>query len=219
MIEKRRQNFEKKLEKWESQRVKEAKAFFKEDLRAYHLQEAEKAFERSVKQDEYNVDALMMLAFIYKCLGRKGNKVGRADFLIEQAKNTPKPSSTRSTKQLSTVAQGLSFELRCTQLLEAMRYTVTQTSPSSDGGIDLEVKDSAPIRGGDVIIQCKDWTTPVGVSVVRDLYGLVVAEGKNKGIVITSGTFTRESSQFTVGKPLELIDGDTLRQLESEYLG
>ena len=93
-------------------------------------------------------------------------------------------------------------------------YTVTQTGGGgADGGIDLVLK-----RGGEkLLVQCKHWKmSKVGVKVVRELYGVISADGANGGIVISSGTFTREARDFAEGKTTELVDGSELLNLISE---
>ena len=64
-------------------------------------------------------------------------------------------------------------------------------------------------------MQCKDQKTPIGEPVLRDLYGLVLSEGVNKGIIITTSKFTEAARRFAEAKPLELIDGHMLSGLES----
>lgn len=79
-----------------------------------------------------------------------------------------------------------------------------------DGGIDLVIS-----RGGKrYLVQCKQYRVQkVGVKVVREMYGLVAAEHAAGGIVITSGTFTRDAGRFADGKVLELVDGAQLALL------
>lgn len=79
-----------------------------------------------------------------------------------------------------------------------------------DGGIDLVIS-----RGGKrYLVQCKQYRVQkVGVKVIREMYGLVAAEHAAGGIVITSGTFTRDASRFADGKLLELVDGAQLARL------
>src|SRR5437867_3625902 len=58
----------------------------------------------------------------------------------------------------------------------------------SDGGVDLKLR--AP-DGKTVVLQCKNWLTwRVGVEPVRALYGVVAKSGAEKGVVITSGSFS-----------------------------
>lgn len=93
-------------------------------------------------------------------------------------------------------------------------YNVTETGGGgADGGVDLVLK-----RGGEkLLVQCKHWKMDkVGVKVVRELYGVVVAEKATGGVVISSGTFTQEATDFAKGKPLELLNGTTLQNIITE---
>jgi restriction system protein len=83
-------------------------------------------------------------------------------------------------------------------------YIVTETGGGgADGGVDLVLRRS----GEKLLVQCKHWKMEkVGVKVVRELYGVIAAEGATGGIVISSGTFSQEARDFARGKPLELLD-------------
>ena len=48
------------------------------------------------------------------------------------------------------------------------------------------------------------------VAAVRDLYGTVINEGANKGILITTSSFGPDSYEFAKGKPISLVDGQNL---------
>jgi len=93
-------------------------------------------------------------------------------------------------------------------------YNVTETGGGgADGGVDLVL-----LKGGEkLLVQCKHWKMyKVGVKVIRELYGVVVAENATGGIVISSGTFTQEAIDFAKGKPLELLDGAALQNIITE---
>ncbi len=79
-----------------------------------------------------------------------------------------------------------------------------------DGGVDLVLS-----KGGDrFLVQCKQWKAfKVGVTVVRELYGVMAARGAAGGFVVTSGRFTGEAAAFASGRNIRLIDGPTLLQL------
>ena len=93
-------------------------------------------------------------------------------------------------------------------------YSVTETGGGgADGGVDLVLRKD----GDKLLVQCKHWKiVKVGVKVVRELYGVVAAEGATGGIVISSGTFTQEAKDFAKDKPLELVDGSGLLKLIAE---
>lgn len=109
---------------------------------------------------------------------------------------------------------GMDFEKLCKNLLEKMNFEVSTTKQSGDGGIDLIAYNNQPMLVGKYIVQCKRYSGSVGEPIIRDLYGVVNSERANKGILITTGTFTKSAIDFSIGKQLELIDGEKLNQLE-----
>lgn len=87
------------------------------------------------------------------------------------------------------------------------------TQASRDGGVDAIVFDPDPLRGGKIVIQAKRYTNTVGVSAVRDLYGTVINEGANTGILITTSDYGHDSYEFAKDKPLKLLNGGHLLAL------
>ena len=83
----------------------------------------------------------------------------------------------------------------------------------ADGGVDLWLDSD----DGLYLVQCKQWRSQkVGVAVVRELYGVMAAEGASGGAVVTSGSFTADAEAFARGKPIDLIDGATLEKMIEE---
>ena len=118
-----------------------------------------------------------------------------------------------SQKDIETIRQlsWREFEELVGEAYRRKSYSVTETGGGgSDGGVDLILK-----RGGEkLLVQCKHWKmSKVGVKVIRELYGVVAAEGATGGIVISTGSFTQEAIDFAKGKLLELINGAQLQQL------
>ena len=88
--------------------------------------------------------------------------------------------------------------------------TQRQIESGADGGVDVRISND---RGERYLVQCKQWRSrKIGVKVVRELYGIVAAEGATGGIVISSGSFTHEAQSFANGVAIELIDGNLLQQ-------
>ena len=103
------------------------------------------------------------------------------------------------------------FEELVGEIYRRKGYKVTETGKGgADGGVDLVLK-----RNGEVIyVQCKQWRMDrVGVQTVRELFGVIAAEGASGGIVISSGTFTNEAIEFVKGKQIEIIDGPELSRM------
>lgn len=103
------------------------------------------------------------------------------------------------------------FEQLVGEAFRRQGYTVNETGGSqADGGVDLVLR-----RDGERhLVQCKQWRAyRVGVGVVRELYGVMAAEGAAGGYVVTSGTFTDEAKLFAQGRNVELIEGPALMRL------
>lgn len=80
----------------------------------------------------------------------------------------------------------------------------------ADGGVDVKLERDGQLH----LVQCKQWKArKIGVSVIREMYGVMVSEGAASVSVITSGTFTNEAKRFATGKPIDLIDGTRLALL------
>ena len=90
---------------------------------------------------------------------------------------------------------------------------VKVTQASRDGGVDAVVFDPDPLRGGKIVIQAKRYTNTVEVSAVRDLYGTVINEGANSGILITTSDYGHDSYEFAKDKPLKLLNSGHLLAL------
>lgn len=91
------------------------------------------------------------------------------------------------------------------------------TQASRDGGVDAIAFDPDPIKGGKIVIQAKRYNNTVGVSAVRDLYGTVLNEGANKGILVTTSDYGIDSYSFAKGKPITLLNGANLLSLLNKH--
>lgn len=110
---------------------------------------------------------------------------------------------------------GYQFEGYISDLFRNLGFEVEATNYSNDGGIDLIATYNKSIFSGKYIIQCKNWTGSVGQPEVRDLYGVVMDQRANKGILITPSDYTQQAYDFAKGKNIELINGTILRTLIS----
>jgi restriction system protein len=88
---------------------------------------------------------------------------------------------------------------------------------SGDGGIDGIIKEDK--LGLDIIyIQAKRWENVVGSKEVRNFVGSLAGQKANKGVFITTSSFTRDALDYvkTIPHKVILIDGETLAQLMIE---
>lgn len=92
------------------------------------------------------------------------------------------------------------------------------TQRSRDGGIDGVGTFRISLISFRVFFQCKRYRGSVRASDVRDFRGAMAGRG-DKGLLITTGSFTSDAKQEAVrpgATPIELIDGDRLCDLLRE---
>ena len=123
-------------------------------------------------------------------------------------------------EQLLKLIKSLSpsgFERLCQRLLREAGFTqVTITGRAGDGGIDgVGILQINPFVSFLVLFQCKRYERSVSPSQVRDFRGAM--EGRaDKGIIITTGTFTAEARKEALrdgARPIELVDGQKLIEM------
>lgn len=103
------------------------------------------------------------------------------------------------------------FESLLAEYYQRSGYHVEENHTAGpDGGIDLNL-----YRNGERhLVQCKQYRkSKVSVSVVREMYGVLVSENATSMTIVSSGKFTQEAKKFAEGKPLRLIAGDELTQM------
>jgi restriction system protein len=107
-----------------------------------------------------------------------------------------------------------SFERLCQRFLRESGFQqVEVTGKSGDGGIDgrglLQVN---PLMSIHVLFQCKRYSGSVGSEAIRNFRGAMTGR-TDKGIFITTGTFTEEAKREALREgapPIELVDADKL---------
>jgi restriction system protein len=114
------------------------------------------------------------------------------------------------------------FERLCQRLLRESGFIeVEVTGRSGDGGIDGHgIIRVAGLISFPVLFQCKRYSGNAGPSTVRDFRGAMMGRA-DKGLIITTGGFTREARAEATrdgAPPIDLIDGellaDKLRELK-----
>ncbi len=103
------------------------------------------------------------------------------------------------------------FEQLIGEFFRRKGFSIKETGGGgADGGIDLVVT-----LGADrYLVQCKQWKArQVGVATVRELFGVMAAQGAAGGFVVTSGTFTDDARRFAEGREIDIITGDQLTDM------
>ena len=108
------------------------------------------------------------------------------------------------------------FERLCQRLLRESGFTnVEVTGRSGDGGIDGHgIVRIAGLISFNVLFQSKRYQGSISPSIVRDFRGAMSGRA-DKGLLITTGSFTREARKEATrdgAQPIDLIDGDLLTE-------
>lgn len=103
------------------------------------------------------------------------------------------------------------FERLVGEAYRRQGYSVKETGRGGpDGGVDLELRRHGELH----LVQCKQWRAQrVGVEVVRQLYGVMAAQGAASGIVVSAGRFTDEAQRFAEGRNIRLKTGQALHAM------
>jgi restriction system protein len=103
------------------------------------------------------------------------------------------------------------FETLIGEAFRRQGYSVTQHGGAAPHeSIDLVLQKA----GSKSVVQCKRWQArEVDVTVLRELYGAMTAEGANEAILVTCGEYTLDAGKFAAGKPIRLIHGEALIEM------
>lgn len=114
------------------------------------------------------------------------------------------------------------FEMLVLDLIHAMGYGASRADlqhagRSGDGGIDGIISlDRLGLEK--VFVQAKRWQNPVGPESVQAFYGALESRRANKGVFITTSSFTSGAIEFAgLIEKIVLIDGARLAELMIEY--
>lgn len=139
---------------------------------------------------------------------------------IIRAKFVSNPSTIPEKIQFLLGLKPREFEFLIERLYHEMNYKTQITPAVKDGGRDIIAFKKSPGKLEHLRIECKRYKGNVGISYIRGLLGVVSDEKVNKGVLITTGNFTKPSKKFAEqNSRIELIAGKQLVPLLNEYLG
>jgi restriction system protein len=166
-------------------------------------------------------DALQIMKDLHKSFAAERKARPKADRPREAAEDSPESAETEPPAdhraELLAVLRALppgGFERLCQRLLRESGFQqVTVTGRSGDGGLDGDgVVEVNPFVSFRVLFQCKRYAGAVTPAQVRDFRGAMAGRA-DKGIILTTGTFTAEARREAVRDgvaPIELVDSEKL---------
>ncbi len=99
------------------------------------------------------------------------------------------------------------FEEYVARLFRRKGFRVRERGRSGDRGVDLELIKPGGKRA---IVQCKRYRSQIGPDIARELYGTLVHERAAHAFLVTTASISKATREWVKGKPMTLIDGDTL---------
>lgn len=107
----------------------------------------------------------------------------------------------RKTYEYWTTIDPYQFEYEIAMLFKNHGFDVKVTKGSGDQGIDIKLFKNGR-RGA---VQCKRYTSKVGPSTARDLYGAMMHGKYEFGFIVCPSSFSESTFEFTKKKPITLI--------------
>ncbi|MBG6288401.1 restriction endonuclease [Pseudomonas nitroreducens] len=146
---------------------------------------------------------LLPLAFIFGAIGSVFARIKRKNLAANVA-------NARETGQTIDGISWCDFELLVSETFRRKGFTVIEKGGSGpDGGVDLVLH----LGTDKYLVQCKQWKAiNVGVTVIREFFGVMAAQGAAGGFVVTSGRYTAEAKAFADGRNIQLVDGSLLKR-------
>ena len=148
----------------------------------------------------------------------EAERVRLARQIRQQAEWAAEAARREALKKRREFWEGLSgrqFEHELGNLCKRRGYKVSFTPVSGDEGIDLILRKN----GKTTVVQCKRHKSPTGPSVVRELYGSMVASRADNAILACTGGFTKGAREFASGKPITLVDASDLARMSESIEG
>ncbi len=109
--------------------------------------------------------------------------------------------------------EGHEYELYCADLLKSHGFIeVEVTRESGDYGVDI----LAEREGVTYAIQCKCYSSPVGIKAIQEVYAGKDYYDRMVGVVMTNQRFTAPAVSFARKLKVLLWDGDYVEAMEEE---
>jgi hypothetical protein len=110
------------------------------------------------------------------------------------------------------------FEELVASLFKNHGFDVELTARTRDGGYDIVLVDHSSLKSGPILVECKHFAPerPVGVGIVRALYGVKVLNSASKAILATSSYVSKDAKrEFSRVIPweLELMESNKILEL------
>jgi hypothetical protein len=119
-------------------------------------------------------------------------------------------SEENRRKQSAMHLSDLELEKLAEQVYKNLGYTVQHVGQTGDHGIDVLLINP---NNQKEIVQCKQWSKPVGEATLRDLYGAMMHDRAVRGWIWAPRGFSGPAKAWANGKPIVLVDDAEINRL------
>jgi restriction endonuclease Mrr len=124
----------------------------------------------------------------------------------------------QNNRHSMTAAQGqsvrhlsdLELEKLAEQVYKKLGYRVQHVGQTGDHGIDVLLINP---NNQKEVVQCKQWSKPVGEAALRDLYGAMMHDQAIRGWIWAPRGFSGPAKAWAQGKPIVLVDDAEINRL------
>ena len=148
---------------------------------------------------------LMFAFFLYR--KREREKIWKA--AMAGWHNSGQASATIQ-KQSALHLSDLELEKLAAEVYKRMGYKVQHVGQMGDHGIDVLLINPNQQKE---LVQCKQWSKPVGEPVLRDLYGAMMHDQAVRGWLWAPRGFTGPAKTWARGKSIVLVDDAEINRL------
>ncbi len=113
-------------------------------------------------------------------------------------------------KQSAMQLSDLELEKLAEQVYKKLGYAVQHVGQTGDHGIDVLLINP---NNQKEIVQCKQWSKPVGEAALRDLYGAMMHDNAIRGWIWAPRGFSGPAKAWARGKPIVLVDDAEINRL------
>jgi hypothetical protein len=115
------------------------------------------------------------------------------------------------------------FEELIAYLFKNHGFEVELTAQTRDGGYDIILTNHPSLSSGPILVECKQFAPgrPVGVGIVRALYGVKTLKGASRSILATSSyvsTYAKREFSRVVPWEIEFLEGSRIREMCELYV-
>lgn len=106
---------------------------------------------------------------------------------------------------------GVEYELSCERLLQDAGWTTRHTGASGDQGVDI-IGERDGVR---LVVQCKNFSTPVGNAAVQEIHAGRAFENADVAVVVSPVPYTRAAKELAQKTGVMLLHHSELKNLWS----